>query len=52
MNVITWNIRGINTNDKISQLFTLVTSHKLTMLSLVENKLTTKSIERLKPRFP
>lgn len=52
MNIMTWNIRGMNTDDKLSPVFTLIRSHKLSILSLVENKLSTDNIIKLKLRFP
>lgn len=48
---MTWNIRVMNTDDKISQVFTLLKTHKLTLLSLVENKLSTEPIANLNFRF-
>lgn len=52
MNIMTWNVRGMNTNNKISQTFILLISHKLAILSLGENKLSIDSIDNLKLRLP
>lgn len=52
MNIMTWNISGMNTDDRLSPVFTLLRTHKLSILSLVENKLSTENINRLTPRFP
>lgn len=52
MNIMTWNIRGMNTNDKISHVFMLLYSHKLSLFSLVETKLSARFIEKLRLKFP
>lgn len=46
MNIMTWNIRGMNTDGKVSQVFTLLNSHKLNLISLVEMKLSTASLNK------
>lgn len=51
MNIMTWNIRGMNTADKLSQVFTLLNAHKLSLLSLVETKLSTSSIDSLQTKL-
>lgn len=41
----------MNTNNKLSQVFTLLQSHKLSLLSLVETKLSTYSVGNLQDNF-
>lgn len=52
MNIMIWNMRGINTDDKVSQVFTLLISHELSLLGLFEAKLSFTSIEKLQIKLP
>lgn len=42
---MTWNIKGMNADDKVRQVFMLRNAHRLSLLSLVETKLSTDNID-------
>lgn len=52
MNIMSWNIRGMNTDDNVSQVFTLLHSHRLTFLSLFETKLYYTNIAKQQMKLP
>ena len=51
MNLMTWNVRGMNTQSKMDHVFNLLHSHKLSILNLVENKMCNTAIETFMYRF-
>lgn len=52
MNALSWNVRGLNTENKMLSVFNTLMSHKSSIIALLETKLNNSSINRFMRRFP
>lgn len=52
MNIVAWNVRGLNATNKHFEVFKFLNKFRPSMVGLLENKLTNDKIIRLKNSLP
>lgn len=51
MNIISWNVRGLNTENKILSVFDTLKSHRAIVIALYETMLNDNGIQKFMPKF-